>query len=228
MSGETTGLLTEREWMLFVDGENFTRRGQEVLKEAKVPPIEGERWQKDVFLWMPQWKATAPIVGHRAGSYGAPYSLPSAHAPTRAYYYTSMPYENDGVVTQTRLALREIGFEPRMFPRRQGKSKAVDLALATDVLTLAGEARYEVAVIFAGDADYVSVVEAVKRLGRHVVVGFFGGSGAGLSDELRIAADDFVDVTGALVQGWEQKHDSINRVRTIEAETAAMEATPPD
>lgn len=221
--------------MLFVDGENFTRRGQEVLREAKVAPIAGERWQKDVYLWVPLLKATHPLIGHQTGFYGlrqagASYSPPppSAHAATRAYYYTSMPYENEGAVTHTRLALREIGFEPRMFPRRQGKSKAVDLSLATDALTLAGEDRYEVAVIFAGDADYVPVVEAVKRLGRHVVVGFFGGPGAGLSDELRIAADDFVDLTGVLVRSWQQAHDAVERERTAEALKAAKNAGTPD
>ena len=107
--------------------------------------------------------------------------------------------------------MRERGFEPKLFKREHGKSKAVDLALATDVLTLAGEGRYEVAVIFAGDGDYVPVVEAVKRLGRHVVVGFFAGEGHGLSDELRIAADDFVDITGYLVLYWRREHERRER-----------------
>jgi uncharacterized LabA/DUF88 family protein len=142
-----------------------------------------------------------------------------------------MPYENAAVVTATRLALREIGFEPMMFPRRREKSKvaelppgeerdeamarwtskAVDLALATDVLTLAGEGRYEVAVLFAGDADYVPVVEAVKRLGRHVVLGFFAGKGHGLSDDLRIAADEFVDLSSYLIRAWTADRDARQR-----------------
>jgi len=111
-----------------------------------------------------------------------------------------MPHENADVVRQARLEIRQAGFEPRVFPRRRGKSKAVDLSLATDVLTLAGENQYDVAVIFAGDGDYVPVVEAVKRLGRHAVVGFFEGEG--LSDDLKIAADDFIDLTPQIVAGW--------------------------
>src|SRR5712691_4223434 len=157
----TTDLLTERRWMLFVDGENFTKRGQEVLKEARVPPISGPLWQRDVFLWLPAVRGTQAFMGRQPSFYsgirvaGDSYRPPTPIEPPadRAYFYTSMPYENEGVVTQTRLALRALGFEPRMFPRRQGKSKAVDLSLATDALTLAGENRYEVAVIFAGDAD---------------------------------------------------------------------------
>jgi hypothetical protein len=39
--GELSYLLRDREWMLFVDGENFTRRGQEILKSAGVKPDPG-------------------------------------------------------------------------------------------------------------------------------------------------------------------------------------------
>jgi uncharacterized LabA/DUF88 family protein len=46
---------------------------------------------------------------------------------------------------------------------------------------------YDVAVLFAGDGDYVPLVEEVKRLGKGVRVASFEGSG--LSDDLRLAAD---------------------------------------
>jgi hypothetical protein len=39
-----------RKWMLFVDGENFTIRAQEVLSTAKVTTIEGKFWRKDTFI----------------------------------------------------------------------------------------------------------------------------------------------------------------------------------
>jgi hypothetical protein len=199
-----TRLLIERSWMLFVDGENFAKRGQAVLSAAGAKPDSESRWLKDVFLWFPTQDASYPIlrpIQYRSSFQGPGPEPRNAPYATRAYYYTSMPYDEAGKVTSARLAIRDAGFEPRVFPRRrQGRSKAVDLALATDVLTLAGEEQYEVAVLFAGDGDYVPVVEAVKRLGRHVVVGFFAGEG--LSDELRIAADDFLDLTDELVGGW--------------------------
>jgi len=169
---DSTRLLIEKHWMLFVDGENFTKRGQAVLEEANLKPVGATHWREDVFLWLPTHKGTEPFIAPsswpfmRTTSPSVP--QPQAHLADRAYYYTSMPYENAAVVTATRLALREIGFEPKMFPRRREKSKvaelppgeerdealarwtskAVDLALATDVLTLAGEGRYEVAVLF--------------------------------------------------------------------------------
>jgi uncharacterized LabA/DUF88 family protein len=116
--------------------------------------------------------------------------------------------------------LRGLGFEPRLFKRAAGRSKAVDVALTTEVLTPAAEGRYEVAVIFAGDGDYVPLVEAVKRMGRHVVVGFFEDSG--LSPELRIAADQFVDLTPHFVRRW--KADKTTREREEAAAKAAEEA----
>ena len=59
------------------------------------------------------------------------------------------------------------------------------------------------AVLIAGDGDYVPLVEAVKRMGLHVVVGFFERNG--LNPELRIAADDFVDITDHFVKAWESE-----------------------
>jgi uncharacterized LabA/DUF88 family protein len=180
--------------MLFVDGENFTKRGQDVMKDAGEGPVAGPSWRRDVFLWLPRRSATEPIFAPWHGSGGA-------EMATRAYYYTSTP-SGEPEWTDTRLALRAKGFEPRLFPRRSGRSKAVDIALTTDVLTLGGEHRYDVAVIVAGDGDYVPLVEAVKRLGHHVVLAFFASSG--LSADLRIAADEFYDLGPTLVDDWRE------------------------
>jgi hypothetical protein len=40
--------------MIFVDGENFTRRGQEALRAAGLEPVEGVFSRRDVFLWWPR------------------------------------------------------------------------------------------------------------------------------------------------------------------------------
>lgn len=221
-----TRLLIGRSWTLFVDGENFTIRGQKVLEAAGAAPTEVDAWRRDVFLWLPKHEPTHAFISPWPGPWARDESrppAPTAPPATRAYYYTSMVYAEDDW-TRMRLAIREYGFEPRLFRRlKGGRSKAVDLALATDVLTLAGEGSYEVAVIFAGDGDYVPVVEAVKRLGRHVVVGFFEGAKNGLSDELRIAADDFVDLTPRLVQAWQSANDSRDREAKIAANSPPTE-----
>ena len=207
----TTNLLVERDWMLFVDGENFTKRGQEVLKVRGEPPLACAEWRRDVFLWLPGIGATSPFLSPGRLYFGVVNAgPPPAQAPraTRAFYYASS-VSDEPEWTETRLQMRDQGFEPRLFKRVHGRSKAVDLALATDVLTLAGERAYEVAVIFAGDGDYVPVVEAVKRLGRHVVVGFFEKNG--LNPELRIAADAFVDLTDYIVDRWRDAREQKER-----------------
>jgi hypothetical protein len=232
--GQETMLLLERDWTVFVDGENFAKRGQDVLSKAGVKP-DPVAWLKDVYLWLPGVGATSPFFSYfnfrSSRDTGPP--PPRAHAATRAYYYTSMPFDDADKVKKARLALRELGFEPRVFQRLKGRSKAVDLALATDVLTLAGESAYEVAAVFAGDGDYVPVVEAVKRLGKHVVVCFFGDSG--MSDELRIAADDFVDLSEVVVERWAGLHkhrearaeEERKKAEKEAADKAAAEGEPP-
>jgi hypothetical protein len=222
-----TNLLMGRRWMLFVDGENFTIRGQKVMSEANIPLEPEGGWLKDIYLWLPGWGATTPLLSrwpriHYARVSTPPPGEPSPLSAVRAYYYTSMPFENERAVTDAKLALRAMRFEPKVFRRLASdkdrpvdeRSKAVDLSLATDVLTLAGEDRFDTAVIFSGDGDFVPVVEALKRLGRQVVVGGFVST---TNDDLRIAADDFIDLTGYLTNAWRERYAS--RARMAERET---------
>jgi len=55
-----------------------------------------------------------------------------------------------------------------------------------------------------------------------MVVGFFAGQGHGLSPELRIAADDFVDVTGHLVGSWQGLYQQRDQQAVIAAKRAAQ------
>jgi hypothetical protein len=227
--GELTRLLIEKTWTLFVDGENFSKRGQAVLADANVKPNSASAWRRDVFLWMPNTPATEPFISPIRFPFRPDTGPPPLVAPpaTRAYYYSSTT-SDEPQWTATRLTMRDYGFEPRLFRRVRGRSKAVDLSLATDVLTLAGEGQYEVAVLFAGDGDYVPVVEAVKRLGRHVVVGFFAGPGRGLSDELRIAADDFVELAPYLVRQWTYYRERLEQDAQRGAAHEAANPTQPE
>ncbi|TSA11864.1 MAG: NYN domain-containing protein [Deltaproteobacteria bacterium] len=63
-----------------------------------------------------------------------------------------------------------------LFDRTLGKEKAVDVKLATDLISLVN--IYDMAVIVSGDQDYVPVVQAVKDCGEKVVnVAFLTRSG---------------------------------------------------
>ena len=62
--------------------------------------------------------------------------------------------------------------------------KGVDVALATDLIGMAWENAYDVAVIVSGDADYAGAVGKVMSKGKNVEVSSFRKS---LSKELRDA-----------------------------------------
>ncbi len=192
---DKTNFLRDTSWTLFVDGENFAKRGQAILKGRVDLSLGPSR--RDVYLWLPGTSALSPFFARLPSPFHPPtWEVPLAD---RAYYYTST-VSDEPEWTKTRHALRELGFEGRLYKRVQGQAKTVDIALATEALMLAAERRTDASVIFSGDGDFVPVEEAMKRLGQRVIVGAFAGSA---SDELVIAADDFVDLTPLLIESWE-------------------------
>jgi uncharacterized LabA/DUF88 family protein len=158
--------------MMFIDGENLAKR---------YAAMRGNRRQrnhiifaKDIYVW---------------SRYANRDRFPQV---IRRYYYTSAPGDLDArVVIEDEL--RAAGIEaPRVFHRpKSGRSKRVDITLATDMLSHAHRKNYDVAVLVAGDADYVPLVEAVKHEGQQVVLWFVQD---GLNPALRAAADHYWDL----------------------------------
>ena len=82
--------------------------------------------------------------------------------------------------------------------RPNRRSKRVDITLATDMLLHATRNNYDIAVLVAGDEDYVPLVEAVQGEGRGVHVWAVPD---GLSPRLKHAADEYYDLSqGYLLQ----------------------------
>ena len=179
--------------MTFVDGENLTLRAQKLLSTESVALSEGSYWNKDRFIWRPGSRGTHVIS---AGSNQLEFG------PVRCYYYTSVTGDEE-VLNQVRSSLWNLGFTPRVFkkPKQNDKVKGVDISLTKDMLSHAFNNHYDVAILIAGDGDYVPLVEEVKHLGKRVSVIFFSEA-AGLSPALRLAADDFFDWTNAFVGAW--------------------------
>jgi uncharacterized LabA/DUF88 family protein len=65
--------------------------------------------------------------------------------------------------------------------------KGIDVMIATDLLRLAWDDHYDVAVLVTGDGDFAYAVQAVKDTGKHVEIAAFP---ANLSWELANVADD--------------------------------------
>jgi len=156
--------------MMFVDGENLAIRYKSVLGDRTVGGHVVH--VPDVLVWS---KYASRISDDQVW--------------VRRYYFTSArgdadtreKYEED---------LRELGIEaPHVFPRKpNGRSKRVDITLATEMLSHAHRGNFDIAVLVAGDEDYVPLVEAVKSEGRRVAVWFLA---AGLSPSLRRCADHY-------------------------------------
>jgi uncharacterized LabA/DUF88 family protein len=72
------------------------------------------------------------------------------------------------------------------------------------MLTHAFMNNYDTAVLVAGDGDYVPLVEEVKRFGKRVVLHFFQ---SGLSEDLKLACDAFIDVTRPFHDYWKLWRD---------------------
>src|SRR5689334_6309925 len=147
-----------RRWMMFVDGENLTFRAQEVLSANGVVPTEGPFWNKDRFIWQPA------LQGVHVINQGRNYLETLA---VRSYYYTSLTGDADSL-NQVRSKLWDLGFTPRVFKKHKQteKAKGVDITLTKDMLLHAVNNHYDVAVLVAGDGDYVPLVDEVKHLGK--------------------------------------------------------------
>ena len=185
--------------MAFVDGENLTFRGQAVATEGQITLAEGDSFRRDCFVWIPDVRPETLVehVGWYQGAYGI-------QVPTfiRASYYTSVSGD-EPLIKDVKEKLRTIGFDPYVFKKtkQELKAKGVDIAMSKDMLSHAFLGNYDVAFLFAGDGDYIPLVEEVKRLGKQVFLFFYR---TGLSDPLRLTCDKFVDITDTFLHKWKK------------------------
>ena len=182
------GLHEGSKWMMFVDGEGFTIRAQHLAKEYKAEIPAGSHHLHNAFLW-PQLTPVGIITD------GNPFH-PS---PVRSYYYTSLSGDTDKL-NAVRTHLWNLGFHPEVFPKEKqsDKAKGVDITLTKDMLTHAFHNNYDVAVVVAGDADFVPLINEVKRMGKTVCVAFMETT-LGLSPKLVQAADFFIPLDKQLL-----------------------------
>ena len=169
---------TERA-MVFVDGEGLAIRYGKMLEARGATAPDNTRFEKNVYVWSLSLNNVC-LMG----------------SVVRKHYYTAVQGDEDRVVAITE-TLKDAGIEaPRVFHKKKGKpSKRVDILLATEMLNHAVHRHFDVAVLVAGDEDYVPLVEAVQREGCRVFVWFVSD---GLSPVLRRTADSFADLEEAL------------------------------
>jgi len=137
----------------------------------------------------------------------------------RAYYYGSIhPNPNNDAEIAEEVngkmgfyhMLEYHGFKTRIFQRRKRTfkftcedckhvttsetfiEKGVDIALASDVLSLATANAYDVATIVSGDFDFRKIIDDVQKQGLIVEVAYFKNQG--INKELIRLADRFIDL----------------------------------
>jgi len=183
--------------MMFVDGENLTIRAQEYMARVGIDLPAGDHFLKDIFVWIP---GREPNLIQQY----LPWSL--GESLSRSYYYTSLVGDDEKLLS-VRQHLRALHFDPQVFKRFSGqtKSKGVDITLSKDMLSHAFEDHYRSAVLVAGDADYVPLIDEVKRRGKNVYVAFFAEPSSGLSPEVRLRADGFWAIDDTFAALWRER-----------------------
>ncbi len=76
--------------------------------------------------------------------------------------------------------------------------RGVDIQLTTDLLTHSFKNNYDVAILVAGDSDYVGALQSVKDNGKNVEVALFGKERT--SRPLREVADKVLTIDGRLLR----------------------------
>ena len=164
--------------MLFVDGSNLLVemfRAIGATQRAERPTDDAIHLAKAIL-----WKATLPLLSDQVIG---PMRL------VRTYWFGSIQGSPE-YLEERRVVLHRAGYEPVLFPKVKGRGeKGVDLAVAREMLIHGFNKNYDVAILVAGDADYVGLVQDLKRLGLYVVGMFF--ENPALSPLLRTSLDYF-------------------------------------
>ncbi len=85
------------------------------------------------------------------------------------------------------------------WPNSPPYEKGVDIQLATDMITHSFKNNYDVAVLVAGDNDFVGAIQSVKDNGKNVEVALFGKERT--SYRLRMVADRIITINSKFLRG---------------------------
>ena len=118
-------------------------------------------YRKDVLFWP---------VGFNVNQHSWVKQAHASEKAERCYYYTCTQGDK-GQIDEVRDALWESGFSSIVTHKpKNGTAKRVDISLTKDMLVHAFLGNYDIALLVAGDGDFIPVVEEVKRLGKRLVV----------------------------------------------------------
>jgi len=85
------------------------------------------------------------------------------------------------------------------WPAAPPYEKGVDIQLATDMITHSFKNNYDVAILVAGDNDYVGAIQSVKDNGKNLEVALFGKERTSM--QLRKVTDRVITINARLLKG---------------------------
>ena len=150
----------------------------------------------------------------------------------RAYYYTALIEDNEYSSIRPLIdwldynGYRVVTKPAKEFTDPSGRRKIkgnMDIELAVDAMQLVDTIDHF--VLFSGDGDFRSLVEALQRRGRKVsVVSTLTSSPPMVADDLRRQADHFIDIVTLRNEvGRNPAEREARMARRVEAETDADE-----
>ena len=108
----------------------------------------------------------------------------------RTHYYNVMrDAEKANDVSFINMLKNTPFYEVHICPSKLSSGDNVDVMITTDLISAAYGNHFDTAVLVSGDGDFTPVVEAVKKVGKHVVVASFENS---LSHNLSDIADHVI------------------------------------
>jgi uncharacterized LabA/DUF88 family protein len=168
--------------MIFIDGSNMYHSLKHYYKKTNIDigrfcqKILGRRRLVRMYYYNAQ-------VGHK--------EEPERYKRQQRFFadVTAIPY--------TELRLGRLVYIN--WPNTPPYEKGVDIQLATDMITHSFKNNYDVAVLVAGDNDFVGALQSVKDNGKNVEVALFGKERTSM--QLRNVADRVITIDGRLLRG---------------------------
>jgi uncharacterized LabA/DUF88 family protein len=121
------------------------------------------------------------------------------------YRHQQAFFNNVQQVPYTELRLGRLVYT-NAWPTTPPYEKGIDIMLTTDLLTHSFKGNYDVAILVAGDSDYVGAVQKVKNNGQNLEVALFGSQAT--SRPLREVGDRIIDIDGRYLKNcWKQSNE---------------------
>jgi len=195
---------------MYVDGESHFLRSRQCWKELHGEAAELQQ-AKHIHFNGPT------VVDPKAKIFWNPPMRNSPQCPARAVYFTSVVGDADEVFKINLRLRRGLDMEPfvvqetkQLAKNRDNalqlasiieKPKGVDIALSVRMLQDAYSNNYDMCVLVSSDVDFLPVIEAVRRMGKTVMVAGYK-NGLATKSPLLYVPDNFYDMGPRLKEDY--------------------------